>query len=140
MKRVCVIGWPIKHSRSPLIHNHWIEQFGIDAHYDLAAVPPEGLETFLKTMREVGLAGCNVTVPHKEAVFGLVTVDDEFTRRLGAVNTVYLKDGVLHGTQHRRHRVSSEPEDRQPRMGCRARPGNRTRCRRCGACRAGHAE
>lgn len=98
MKRVCVIGWPIKHSRSPLIHNYWIGQFGIDAHYDLAAVPPEGLETFLGTMADVGLAGCNVTVPHKEAVYNLVTVEDDFTRRLGAVNTVYLKEGVAHGT------------------------------------------
>lgn len=98
MKRVCVIGWPIKHSRSPLIHNYWIKQLGIDGHYDRLAVAPEDLETFLSNMADTGLVGCNVTVPHKEAVFDLVHVDDGFTNRLGAVNTVFLKDGVLNGT------------------------------------------
>ena len=98
MKRVCVIGWPIKHSRSPLIHNYWITQFGIDGHYDRTAVPPENLQDFLDAMAKNGLAGCNVTVPHKEAVFEQVKVADDFTGRLGAVNTVYLNDGVLTGT------------------------------------------
>ncbi len=52
----------------------------------------------METLAERGFVGCNVTVPHKEKVFHAVQTDDEFTRRLGAVNTVYLKDGVLHGT------------------------------------------
>lgn len=98
MKRVCVIGWPIKHSRSPLIHNYWIKQLGIDGHYDRLAVAPEDLNAFLNNMADTGLVGCNVTVPHKEAVFDLVHVDDDFTNRLGAVNTVFVKDGSLNGT------------------------------------------
>ena len=97
VKRACVIGWPIKHSRSPLIHNYWLELHGIDGQYDKQAVPPAELENFLHSMSGAGLAGCNVTVPHKEAVFGAVRVEDEFTRRLGAVNTVYFEDGVLSG-------------------------------------------
>ncbi len=98
MKRACVIGWPIKHSRSPLIHTYWLKQHGIDGHYDKRAVPPEGLEDFLGSMADDDLVGCNVTVPHKEAVFEAVRVEDEFTERLGAVNTVYFKDGTLIGT------------------------------------------
>ena len=98
MKKACVIGWPIEHSRSPLIHNHWLDRYGIEGAYEKRAVAPEELEQFLRTMPEAGWVGCNVTVPHKEKAFGLVETDDPFTRRLGAVNTVYLRDGRLHGT------------------------------------------
>ena len=98
MKKACVIGWPIEHSRSPLIHNHWLDRYGIEGTYEKCAVAPEELERFLRAMPETGWAGCNVTVPHKEKVFGLVETDDPFTRRLGAVNTVYVRDGRLHGT------------------------------------------
>ena len=98
MKKACVIGWPIKHSRSPLIHNHWLDRYGIEGFYKKQAVAPEDLARFLTTMSEDGWLGCNVTVPHKESVFELVPSDDPFTRRLGAVNTVYLRDGMLHGT------------------------------------------
>ena len=98
MKKACVIGWPIKHSRSPLIHNHWLLRYGIEGLYEKVAVAPDELDRFLSTMSEAGWLGCNVTVPHKEKVFELVRADDPFTRRLGAVNTVYLRDGALHGT------------------------------------------
>ena len=98
MKKACVIGWPIEHSRSPLIHNHWLDRYGIEGAYEKCAVAPDELEQFLRAMPEAGWAGCNVTVPHKEKVVGLVEVDDPFTRRLGAVNTVYVRDGRLHGT------------------------------------------
>ena len=98
MKKACVIGWPIEHSRSPLIHNHWLDRYGIEGAYEKCAVAPDELEQFLRTMPEAGWVGCNVTVPHKEKVFGLVETDDPFTRRLGAVNTVHVRDGRLHGT------------------------------------------
>jgi shikimate dehydrogenase len=98
MKRACVIGWPIEHSRSPLIHNHWLQLYGIDGRYERVAVHPDELERFLRSMPQEGLAGCNVTVPHKEAVFTAVQVEDDFTRRLGAVNTVYVSNGTLYGT------------------------------------------
>ena len=98
MKRACVIGWPIKHSRSPLIHNYWLARYGIEGSYERAAVPPQELAIFLKTMTDRGLVGCNVTVPHKEAVYRAVRVEDDFTNRLGAVNTVFFTDGVLCGT------------------------------------------
>jgi len=96
-KRACVIGWPIKHSRSPLIHNFWLRKYGIDGDYERREVEPAALADFLESMAENGLIGCNVTVPHKEAVYRAVRVMDPFTRRLGAVNTVYFDDGSLCG-------------------------------------------
>ncbi len=97
MLKACVIGWPIKHSRSPLIHGHWLKHYNIDGTYDKRAVPPDQLATFLASFEEQGLAGCNVTVPHKENVFHSVAVTDPLTRILGAVNTVFVRDGELFG-------------------------------------------
>jgi len=98
VKKVCVIGWPIKHSRSPLIHNYWLKLHRIEGSYERCAVTPDELSRFLASLADRGYVGCNVTVPHKEKVFEAVRVDDPFTRSLGAVNTVYYKDGELHGT------------------------------------------
>lgn len=98
MKRACVIGWPISHSRSPLIHRHWLKTLGLPGDYSKIAVAPENLADFIAKLERNGLAGCNVTLPHKEAVFALVTVADEDTARLGTVNTVFLRNGVAHGT------------------------------------------
>ncbi len=69
MKRACVIGWPIEHSRSPLIHGYWLNAYGIDGAYTKEAVRPEDVQAFFASLSERGLAGCNVTVPHKAAAF-----------------------------------------------------------------------
>lgn len=98
MKQACVIGWPISHSRSPMIHNYWIRQIGFDATYTKRAVEPKDVKEFIHGMEREGLSGCNVTIPHKETVYHLVTIADESTVRLGAVNTVYLRDGTTYGT------------------------------------------
>lgn len=98
MIKACVIGWPIAHSRSPLIHGYWLKQYGIDGSYQRQPVEPAELPQFIASLQSAGFAGCNVTLPHKEAVFALVTPADEATERLGAVNTVYLRDGKVLGT------------------------------------------
>lgn len=98
MIRACVIGWPISHSRSPLIHGYWLKQYGIDGSYTRQPVEPEHLAAFIAGLEGAGLAGCNVTLPHKEAVFRMVARADEATERLGAVNTVYRRDGKVLGT------------------------------------------
>lgn len=98
MKRACVIGWPISHSRSPLIHGYWLRQHGIDGSYTRQPVEPHELHGFLSSLERQGYAGCNVTIPHKENAFRLVTPADRSTERLGAVNTVFLHDGQLLGT------------------------------------------
>ena len=98
MINACVIGWPISHSRSPLIHGYWLKRYGIEGSYTRRPVEPASLAAFIADLPQSGLAGCNVTLPHKEAVFGMVTRADESTERLGAVNTVFLRDGQTFGT------------------------------------------
>ncbi len=89
LSRVWVLGWPVTHSRSPLIHNHWIETLGIEnAVYEQHGVPPEELEACLASFRDQGVIGANVTVPHKEAVFALLDHHDDAAKRLKAVNTI----------------------------------------------------
>lgn len=96
--KACVIGWPVEHSRSPLIHNYWLKHYGLAGSYGRCSVPPEDMAAFLPDLAAQGYVGCNVTLPHKEAAFSMVTVSDEATRRLGVVNTVWLEKGTLHGT------------------------------------------
>jgi shikimate dehydrogenase len=90
MRRVCVIGWPVEHSRSPLIHRYWLERYGLAGAYEKEAVKPEDLPAFLGSLKAQGYAGANVTLPHKEAALGLATVADEAARTIGAANTLWL--------------------------------------------------
>lgn len=98
MKNACVIGWPIKHSRSPLIHGYWLRQHGIEGSYTKRAVEPHELSDFLQNLQQHGFCGCNVTVPHKEAAFKLAEVVDEAASAVGAANTLWLDKGKLHAS------------------------------------------
>jgi len=97
MKRAFVVGYPISHSRSPLIHGFWLKELGIQGSYERIAVEPVAFETFATTLADQGFAGGNVTVPHKEAAFRLASVDDPVARDLEAVNTLWFEAGVLKG-------------------------------------------
>lgn len=97
-RKACVVGWPVAHSRSPLIHGHWLAAYGIAGAYERVAVPPEEIDAFLRGLAAHGYVGCNVTVPHKEAAFRLLDEADETARRLRAANTLWLEDGRLAGT------------------------------------------
>ena len=93
-----LLGGPVAHSRSPVIHNHWLAQFGIPGRYVLFPVPPEKLEAAVRGLSALGLRGCNVTTPHKQAIFPMLDRVDDLARRIGAVNTVVVeKDGTLTG-------------------------------------------
>ena len=93
-----LLGWPVAHSRSPVIHNHWLAHHGIPGRYVLFPVPPEKLEAAVRGIAALGLRGCNVTTPHKQAIFPLLDRVDDLARRIGAVNTVVVeKDGTLTG-------------------------------------------
>ena len=92
-----VVGHPIKHSRSPLIHGHWLRRYGIEGSYERVDVPPEAIAPFLSSLEERGFRGGNVTIPHKEAAYRLAGELTDRARRLEAVNTVWLDDGCLHG-------------------------------------------
>jgi shikimate dehydrogenase len=98
MIKACVIGWPITHSRSPLIHGYWLKRHGIDGSYERVAVKPSQLQDFLTNLKANGLAGCNVTIPHKEAALSVVQHIDDSVKKIGALNTVYLKEGKTHAT------------------------------------------
>jgi len=97
-RKACVIGWPISHSRSPLIHGYWLKRYGISGSYERVPVKPEDLSDFLGKLRDNGFVGCNVTLPHKEATFHTVRTADDATRKLGVVNTVFMRGGELWGT------------------------------------------
>lgn len=92
-----MVGWPVKHSRSPMIHGHWLKAYGIDGSYQHAEVAPEGFADFVRAFGENGFVGGNVTIPHKEAAFSLVDEADAEAAALGAVNTLSLEGGRLMG-------------------------------------------
>jgi shikimate dehydrogenase len=97
MKRACVIGWPVAHSRSPVIHNFWLKLYGLEGAYEKEAVAPEEFEDFLKELRASGYTGANVTLPHKEAALAAADDADEAALAIGAANTLWLDDaGKLH--------------------------------------------
>jgi shikimate dehydrogenase len=98
MIKASVIGWPIAHSRSPLIHAHWLKILGIAGRYEKLAVTPDDLGTFMQSLRSGEHVGTNVTLPHKEAALGLVDEADETARRIGSLNTVWRENGKLFAT------------------------------------------
>ena len=96
--KAAVIGHPIAHSKSPLIHGYWIEKYGLDGFYEAIDIPCEALEVRVRDLAAQGYVGFNVTVPHKEAIFEICDEVDDVARAVGAVNTVTLAHGKLYGT------------------------------------------
>ena len=93
-----VIGWPVAHSRSPIIHRFWLEKLGLDGDYSRFPVAPERLADFVRAMPAMGLRGANVTIPHKVAVMDLLDDIDDTALSVGAVNTLKLfEDGRIGG-------------------------------------------
>lgn len=97
MTRCFIIGHPIAHSRSPLIHGEWLRQHGLDGSYERVDVAPTDLPRFFERLRANEFAGGNVTVPHKEAVMPHLDVIGPAALAIGAVNTLWWEDGKLHG-------------------------------------------
>jgi len=99
VKRACVIGWPVEHSRSPLIHRYWLGLYGVEGAYEKEAVSPEEIEAFLRSLGARGYAGANVTLPHKEAALAVADAADEAAKAIGAANTLWLdEEGRLHAS------------------------------------------
>jgi len=96
-KRACVIGFPVAHSRSPLIHGYWLREHKIDGDYTRHEVKPEDIDNFLATFAGGPFVGCNVTLPHKEAAARHLAAATQVVRTLGVANTLWLEDGKLHG-------------------------------------------
>lgn len=92
-----VAGWPVSHSRSPRMHNHWIAAHGLDAAYVPLAIPPERFAECVRALAACGFRGMNVTIPHKEAAFALCDEVTPRARRAGAVNTLVFAEGRITG-------------------------------------------
>jgi shikimate dehydrogenase len=93
-----VMGYPVMHSRSPLLHNSWMQEHGVTGHYVPLAVQPANLEQALRALPALSFSGVNLTIPHKEAALTIVDRVDELALRIGAVNCVCVApDGKLEG-------------------------------------------
>ncbi|UGX85785.1 shikimate dehydrogenase [Phyllobacterium meliloti] len=95
--RAFVTGYPIRHSRSPLIHGYWLKQFGLKGSYQAVEVAPEDFPQFVNGLQDNGFVGGNVTIPHKEVAFSLCEKRDAAAEEIGAVNTLWFENGLLHG-------------------------------------------
>lgn len=96
--KLAIIGWPVSHSRSPLIHNYWLAAHGLPALYEAYPISPtDDFGAALRAMADAGFVGANVTVPHKEAAFAAMDALSPAAQTLGAVNTISFKDGRLLG-------------------------------------------
>ncbi len=93
-----IMGWPVAHSRSPALHNFWLDEHRIDGVYVPLPVRPERLAQALRALPALGFRGCNLTLPHKQAALSIVDRVDPLARRIGAINTVVAgADGSLEG-------------------------------------------
>lgn len=95
--RAFVMGHPIAHSRSPMLHGYWFKQLGIDGSYEPLDIRPDEIEPFFKGFKEAGWIGGNVTVPHKLAVIPHLDEIDADAKAMGAVNTIWWQEGALTG-------------------------------------------
>jgi shikimate dehydrogenase len=95
MKRACVVGWPVAHSRSPLIHGFWLAKYGIEGSYVKQPLRPDQAAEFLRNLPAHGFVGCNVTLPHKETAFAVADERGPAAAAVGAANTLWLEGGRL---------------------------------------------
>ncbi|MDO5621641.1 MAG: shikimate dehydrogenase [Paracoccus sp. (in: a-proteobacteria)] len=92
-----VIGWPVAHSRSPVLHQHWLDRYNIPGHYVPLPIQHDHLAEVLHAMPRMGFVGANVTIPHKEAVLALADIVTDRAALIGAANTlIFRPDGKIH--------------------------------------------
>src|SRR5918993_326584 len=96
-----LMGWPVMHSRSPILHNYWFGQHGLAGTYVPLAIRPEGLGPALRALAPLGFSGCNLTIPHKETALAFVDEIDDKARRMGASSCIVVRgDGSLLATNN----------------------------------------
>lgn len=96
-----VMGWPVMHSRSPMMHNYWFRQRDLAGTYVPLAIQPESLAAALRALHPLGFAGCNLTIPHKQQAMTIVDEVDAVAKRIGAISCVVVRpDGSLFGTNN----------------------------------------
>jgi shikimate dehydrogenase len=110
-----LMGWPVSHSRSPQIHNHWIAEHGLNGAYVLLPVQPARLTDAVRGLAALGFAGCNVTIPHKVAAMQLVDGVDPLAQKIGAINTIVVQaDGSTRGYNNDGHGYLQSLVEAQP--------------------------
>jgi shikimate dehydrogenase len=123
VKRACVIGWPVEHSRSPMIHRYWLSLYGINGAYAKEAVPPEEARAFMRSLSNHGYVGANVTLPHKLLALEASDVADEAARAIGAANTLWLDgEGKLNASNTDAYGFMTNLVEQAPRWNERRRP------------------
>ena len=123
LRRACLMGHPVAHSRSPMIHNYWCSELGIAGVYELKDLTPEEFPGFVRGLGENGYVGGNVTVPHKEVAFKLASARDAAADAVGAVNVLWAENGRLAGGNSDTHGFIANLDERVPGWkvsGCRA--------------------
>lgn len=114
LRRACIMGHPVAHSRSPLIHGYWLRALGIEGAYEFKDLRPEEFGPFVQNLEKHGYVGGNVTAPHKEAACRLVAARDAAAEAVGAVNTLWLEGGRLLGGNSDVHGFLANLDDRAP--------------------------
>jgi shikimate dehydrogenase len=114
--RAFVTGFPVKHSRSPIIHGHWLKTLALRGSYRTHEVTPDDFPAFVKSLKsgDSGFVGGNVTIPHKEVAFMLADEPDELSRELGASNTLWLEGGKLKATNTDGQGFTANLDERHP--------------------------
>lgn len=97
MKKAFVTGWPIVHSKSPMLHGFWLKQYGIEGSYEALGIEPENFRQFINNLPLSDFAGGNITIPHKEVAFKNIINLDDAAKAIGAVNTLWLEEDELCG-------------------------------------------
>ncbi len=96
-----VMGWPVMHSRSPMLHNYLFNQYKLAGTYVPLAIRPEGLAAALRALHPLGFSGCNLTIPHKQQAMTIVDEVDAVAKSIGAISCVVVRpDGTLAGSNN----------------------------------------
>jgi shikimate dehydrogenase len=110
-----VMGWPVMHSRSPMLHNYWFERHDLAGTYVPLAIPPEGLASALRALHPLGFSGCNLTIPHKQQAMKIVDEVDGLAKKVGAISCVVVRrDGSLAGTNNDCYGFTESIRQEQP--------------------------
>ncbi len=96
--RAGIIGWPVSHSRSPILHGYWLQKYGLAGSYERIPIAPDNFKAEFRALSDQGFVGANVTIPHKQTALACCDVLDPIATRLGAVNTVVITDGRYSGS------------------------------------------
>jgi len=123
LRRACIMGHPVAHSRSPMIHGYWLKTLGIPGAYEFKDLTPGEFVPFITNLAGNGYVGGNVTVPHKEAAYRTVSSRDAASEAVGALNVLWLENGKLMGGNSDVHGFIDNLDDRAPGWnvpGCKA--------------------